>query len=712
MALKAAKDCSKSSSQMRVMTVEEKGRRNKRKFLADPLLADPYKIFPSPPNECTIGDSPKSMNENSCDKCCKSHNNKPDALKFNLGLACMVETFEMGPSQPQEETEASSNEFKYADWSQLTESQLEELVLNDLDTIFKSAIKKIIASGYSEEIATKAVFRSGLCYGCNDTASNIVDNTLAFLRSGGDIDPLRKHCFEYLQQMENTGDAMWCLLISDMNVSRACAVDSDALGSFLREATANEDSSNSVQLQSRAKPKTAYAHNSPSEPPNKVSSHDGHIFQSETPIIADVPNLKQETSFSHNGLVSAKECQNPLSSTDNKLLTVAGISCPAVAEEKFLSSREVSGITKREHILRQKSMHLEKHYRTHGSKGASRARKPNSFSGLDKKLKAVADSTGVNVENPPIKTSEAVCFNVPQNCNNYNLSTSTEFTSVPTFSMEAANYNLSTRSEIISVPTFSLEATNGSLSLPQSSILSSLAVVPVNPVPSLPVADSELSLSLPANIVSNSIPISYDVKTVCCSYAAVLNNKSLGQWVPLYKKVAMIMKLVQRVRETQNQLHERTECVNQKVMHAASRLNQDKVELESLRQEREEVERLKKDKKILKENTMKKLSEMENAMFKASGQVERANFAVRRLHFENAALRQEMEAAKLHATESAASFQEVSKREKLTLMKFQLREKQKSLLWEEFVGEKCKLIRLQQELKEAKNVQDQVEMLC
>lgn len=53
MALKAAKDCSKSSSQMRVMTVEEKGRRNKRKFLADPLLADPYKIFPSPPNECT-----------------------------------------------------------------------------------------------------------------------------------------------------------------------------------------------------------------------------------------------------------------------------------------------------------------------------------------------------------------------------------------------------------------------------------------------------------------------------------------------------------------------------------------------------------------------------------------------------------------------------------------------------------------------------------
>ncbi|CAI9776845.1 unnamed protein product [Fraxinus pennsylvanica] len=49
---------------------------------------------------------------------------------------------------------------------------------------------------------------------------------------------------------------------------------------------------------------------------------------------------------------------------------------------------------------------------------------------------------------------------------------------------------------------------------------------------------------------------------------------------------------------------------------------------------------------------------MESAMVKASGQVERAYFVVHRLHVENAALRQEMEAAKLHVEESDSSYQE------------------------------------------------------
>ncbi|KAK9933602.1 hypothetical protein M0R45_020792 [Rubus argutus] len=50
-----------------------------------------------------------------------------------------------------------------------------------------------------------------------------------------------------------------------------------------------------------------------------------------------------------------------------------------------------------------------------------------------------------------------------------------------------------------------------------------------------------------------------------------------------------------------------------------------------------------------------------------------------------------MEAAKLRAAESAASCQEVSKREKKTLMKFQSWEKQKTLFNEELVTEKRKL---------------------
>lgn len=107
---------------------------------------------------------------------------------------------------------------------------------------------------------------------------------------------------------------------------------------------------------------------------------------------------------------------------------------------------------------------------------------------------------------------------------------------------------------------------------------------------------------------------------------------------------------------------------------------------------------------------MKKLSEMENALRKASGQVERANAAVRKLEVENAALSREMEDAKLHAAESAASCQEVSMREKKTQMKFQSWEKHKSLFLEELMTEKHKLEQLLQELEQAKVQQEQVEV--
>ncbi|KAK1394187.1 hypothetical protein POM88_013243 [Heracleum sosnowskyi] len=53
---------------------------------------------------------------------------------------------------------------------------------------------------------------------------------------------------------------------------------------------------------------------------------------------------------------------------------------------------------------------------------------------------------------------------------------------------------------------------------------------------------------------------------------------------------------------------------------------------------------------------MKRLSEMENALRKASGQMDRANAAVRRLETENADIRAEMEASKLSASESVLKF--------------------------------------------------------
>ncbi|XP_047948287.1 putative E3 ubiquitin-protein ligase RF298 [Salvia hispanica] len=723
MASMVAKACGSTSSQMPVMTVQEKGSRNKRKFRADPPLADPNKAIPLPSNECTSFEFSAEKYEsqghmNGCDMCCINQDSSDHSLKLDLGLSCAVGMSEIGLSRPREDIEVSADEFRDADWSDLTESELEELVLSNLDTIFKSAVKKIIASGYSEEVATRAILRSGLWYGCKDIVSNIVENTLGFLRSGQEIDPSKEHYFEDLQQMKkyilaelvcllrevrpffSTGDAMWCLLICDMNVSHACSLDGD---SFVGDASSNMNPSVSAQSQLRSELKSSeynnlvpckpdasipHDHSCPSEAAHLASVHGDHSFQSETPKITSGPNSKLKTSLVSNGLAQDKDSHNSASNASEKPFTASGVS--TVAEEKFFGSRKVSAITKREYILRQKSMHFEKHYRTYGSKGASRSGKLSSFSGLvlDKKLKGVAESAGINAKNGPLKiNNKGVGFDVTPDNVSRNLPTTTAFTSAPTFGLEANDQSL----------------------LPKSSISSALPLVPVNASPSLPVADTELSLSFPAKSIANPMPISYNIEAANCSYLGLSSNKSLGQWGPQDRKDEMIMKLYPRLKELQNQLQEWTEWANQKVMQAARRLGKDKAELKTLKQEKEEVERLKKEKQTLEENTMKKLSEMESALCKASGQVERANAAVRRLNVENSALRREMEAAKVRAAESAASCQEVSKREKKTLMKFQSWEKQKNVFQEELSAEKLKLTQMQQKLKQATDVHDQVE---
>ncbi|KAG6764804.1 hypothetical protein POTOM_032291 [Populus tomentosa] len=688
-------------------SIQEKGSRNKRKFRADPPLGDRSKIMSSAQNECPgyefsaekFETAPGHGQSSACDLCGVNQYHS-DGLKLDLGLSSALGSSEVGPSQPRGEVE--SEESHDADWSDLTESQLEELVLSNLDAIFRGAIKKIVACGYTEEEATKAILRSGLCYGCKYTVSNIVDNTLALLRNGHDFEPSREHCFEDLQQLGryvlaelvcvlrevrpffSTGDAMWCLLICDMNVSHACAMDGDPLSSFATDGASNGTTPVSTQPQLKPEAKCSELNL-----PNPCS-------QSETSTnVTGVPkNTKPKNCAVLNGPVSDKEGSN--STVDDKSSNIAGSSQSTILEEKFIVSRKVhSGVNKREYILRQKSVHLEKSYRTYGSK-ASRAGKLSGLGGLilDKKLKSVSDSTSVNIKNASLRLSKAMGVDVPQDNRNLNL---------PSNPSSHVTFNSVSSSTSSSIP-----KTDISSALPPVSVLPVLPTV--NTPPASSAADTELSLSLPAKSNSTLVPTSCSAEAPMSSYAGILYDKSLTQWVPRDKKDEMIMKLIPRARELQNQLQEWTEWANQKVMQAARRLGKDKAELKSLRQEKEEVERHKKEKQTLEESTMKKLTEMENALCKASGQVEIANSAVQRLEVENAALRQEMEAAKLRAVESAASCQEVSKREKKTLMKFQSWEKQKALLQEEFATERHKVSELLQDLEQARQIQEQYEV--
>ncbi|KAJ0719488.1 putative transcription factor C2H2 family [Helianthus annuus] len=391
----------KTSHVSPVMTVQEKGSRNKRKFRADPSPPiGSQKMVSTSQAECFSYEFSAEKFEchgqdNACDMCSFGLENT-DSVKLDLGLSCA----DFGANRNRVELDANDG-FHDADWSDLTESELEELVLVNLDTMFKSAVKKIVSCGYTEEVAIKGILRSGLCCGCQDIVSSMVENTLIFLKNGQDVDPWKEHQFENLEQMEkyllaelvcvvreirpsfSTGDAMWCLLISDMNVSQACGVDGDELCTL-----SGDGSSNSVETRVSV------------QSPCKVN-HSVHDCTSDPPAKTEVRS-KPKSSFVLDGFASQKGDKNSSTRTTTRSFSLSS------HEEKPIGSRKINGISKRDYLLRQKSVQLEKSYRTHGLKGVSRSGKLGNIGGLilDKKLKSVSESTSISLKNASLKIND------------------------------------------------------------------------------------------------------------------------------------------------------------------------------------------------------------------------------------------------------------------------------------------------------------------
>ncbi|XP_020596393.1 MND1-interacting protein 1 [Phalaenopsis equestris] len=143
------------------------------------------------------------------------------------------------------------NEFDESEWGYCTEEQLEEIVISNLDCLYKEAISRLVTLGYADALALRAVLCNGHCYGSMDAVSNIMQNALAYLNTeaattAGERDPPAgafsdlRHLEEYslagmvclLQQIRadlSRGEAMWCLLMSGLHVSRASSIELPSL---------------------------------------------------------------------------------------------------------------------------------------------------------------------------------------------------------------------------------------------------------------------------------------------------------------------------------------------------------------------------------------------------------------------------------------------------------------------------------------------------
>ncbi|XP_020591074.1 putative E3 ubiquitin-protein ligase RF298 isoform X2 [Phalaenopsis equestris] len=584
------------------ISLREKGNRNKRKFRADPPLTDSNILNPLPHADCINYDF-FHMERVSENPNLEQHTSFCDVCRT---LSCGSKE-ELGLEAPHE-----------VDWSNQAVNQLEEVILSNLNEVFNGAIKAIVSYGYTEEVATNAVLSYGICYRCKYTVSDIVDNALSLLRSGREVDSsarenvagdLQRLARSVLADMVNVlravrpffsvGDAMWCLLICDLNISHACAVECDVL------STTCYDEKSSISSVSHPEPEV-----------NSISSN------SQT-----MPELEVSVS--------------------RKMYHICG--------------------SKREPIPREKSFTFED-CRANRPKAALRTSKNGGVGGLlmNEKFKSVSDSSGASIKCTSRKSSKAGGSDSSQMDESLGLSLSDA-------------------------------SSNG----PSASIKETSKLAP------LTAANTDLSLSL---LPSSSSSTGYGIKANTHSNCAGMESDKInGNWIPHDMKDELLLKLIPRARELEAHKQEWTEWAQQKIMQATHRLSKEKPELQTLRQEKEEIARLKKEKQTLEETTKKKLLEMENALSRASNQIEEANVTARRLDIENLELRKEMEAAKLRAEESAASCQEVSKREVKILKKFQSWDRERSLLHEELISEKQKLLQLQQQLKFTKEHHDLME---
>ncbi|XP_040379991.1 putative E3 ubiquitin-protein ligase RF298 [Oryza brachyantha] len=589
---------------------------------------------------------------------------------------------------------------RYVNWNDPNEALLEEILLKGLDATFDNAVSLIIAMGYSEPTARAAVLRAATQYNWRESLAGFGEAAVEVLKTEGDMlsegaseEDTRKieqavlggmiALVNQAQPFYTTGDVMFCLLMSDMNVANACAMDYNPASLpavdtqvIAQPVVGNYEPNPSSDLSvSITNPQTGVTFRGKLTPVPPSSYNTVKADSSATPENLNVPSSKPSVSgkvLSEIPNPKAKENSVPVPDHSEDQPFVAAATQPVKDDKPFPSKR---GSSKRDSLHRQKLMGFDKSSRALGSKGSLRSGKHSSSGSavLDRKCRSLTDSTTSS-----LKGSSKV---------GKGLSVSMKGSEVPP--------DLSfTGATLPSVPSFDAKLASNSNPLPAAS------------------TDLSLSLPLPSSNDSSTPSLNHDANTEGMDPSSKINlsyDEDQKVWIPQDKKDEMVLILVQRQKELQAHMRDWTDWAQQKVMQVTRRLAKEKEELHSLRKEKEEADRLQEERHNLEESTRKKLLEMESAISRANTQLEKSESSARRREAENAQLRIQMEAAKRHALESATNILELSKKDENSLKRSQHWESERALLQEDLATQKSKLSQVHQRLQHAKEQKDQIQ---
>ncbi|GFP82025.1 putative E3 ubiquitin-protein ligase rf4 [Phtheirospermum japonicum] len=294
------------------------------------------------------------------------------------------------------------------EWDDPITRQLEDILSSTLSSTFSDAVKKLIESGHTQPVAEWAICHSSLYNGNKDAVSNVVDGALALLKLDEHVEMPKHPVFDGLQSLVEytllemihtvrevrpgltVTEAMWCLLLSELNLAGACGLKkapSEASGEnpANSEPEKSEDSENLGNLK-------------PGDPRSQ-------IFRPETPVdgpaqqVADKKPSPVELGKESSSSLSLQELKVRFSGVDMDEKAMVGPSKKAGPPS--------SAINFKRDLLRQKAIHFEKNYRGRLTKGAFKAKVAAWGSMvLDKSLKAQSGS--ISVSGPGLGPSSVV----------------------------------------------------------------------------------------------------------------------------------------------------------------------------------------------------------------------------------------------------------------------------------------------------------------
>ncbi|CAL1362111.1 unnamed protein product [Linum trigynum] len=573
------------------------------------------------------------------------------------------------------QSKLAAEETLDGDWVEPIAAQLEPLLSSNLQMVFQCAIKQVVDDGYNQNIARLTVSRYGLYQqGEDDLVSKTVSDTLSLLKRERKFDCSRDFVFEELQQLVeytlvemmnvlmevkpwlSTSEAMWLLLLCDMDIAQACTAD-PLIGLGSKNDIVADDASSGSTAATQPKPAVESSNTKPSK-----AKEQGNM---KKPLPCDViaealafgsfPSLEN----SSRSTTLAPKGQQTQGSLHQSLVGTLGAAVQTTTSQvhlpqgKVRTSRKV--LSKKELVACQKSLRSMDRALKNSGKLSLRSGSITAVSGIivEKTMKPPSASSSMN----GVASSKTNSVGEgPQAAGG-----------------DPSPTNSGSTDDQLKVSASAEQ--NGT-----KSAASAERVAPITPK------------KLPAEYCTG-IPF----------------DKSLGKYIPRDKKDELTLKLVKRLEGLQNEVQSWIEWANEKVLQAAQRLSKDMHDLRVLRQEKEEAEQLAKDSKVLEENALKRVAEMDMAVVNSTDQIEKANAAINGLEAQRKLLKKYMEAAKLQASESAARCQNAFEREQKAMKDSQCWERERIFLQEELQTHKQKVAEVQTLVDKAKNVQNQIE---